>query len=176
VFSEAFAPQRKLLVGADGIALDSFLSRPAEILGEASLGYLTCVGRVMDLLPQEPVAGWLQPLFQRLLHRLQRCSQFGLDRRIVAALRSAAEREASLYFRLSAEHLRQQVVHLRPGTRIRIRIVSRELRATQLIGIGICIGVEYASVQCHLPVDAPLSQHRFESAAVRRRNARVIRT
>jgi hypothetical protein len=30
VFSEAFEPQRKLLVGADGIALDSFLSRPAE--------------------------------------------------------------------------------------------------------------------------------------------------
>lgn len=30
VFSELFKPQRKLLVGADGIALESFLSRPAE--------------------------------------------------------------------------------------------------------------------------------------------------
>jgi hypothetical protein len=30
MFSEAFKPQRKLLVGADGIALDSFLVRPAE--------------------------------------------------------------------------------------------------------------------------------------------------
>jgi uncharacterized protein len=30
VFSELFKPQRKLLVGADGIALDSFLSRPTE--------------------------------------------------------------------------------------------------------------------------------------------------
>ena len=29
VFSELFKPQRKLLVGADGIALESFLSRPA---------------------------------------------------------------------------------------------------------------------------------------------------
>jgi predicted AAA+ superfamily ATPase len=30
VFTELFKPQRKLLVGADGIALESFLSRPAE--------------------------------------------------------------------------------------------------------------------------------------------------
>jgi uncharacterized protein len=30
VFSALFKPQRKLLVGADGIALESFLSRPAE--------------------------------------------------------------------------------------------------------------------------------------------------
>ncbi len=30
MFSELFKPQRKLLVGADGIALESFLSRPAE--------------------------------------------------------------------------------------------------------------------------------------------------
>jgi uncharacterized protein len=30
VFSELFKPRRKLLVGADGIALESFLSRPAE--------------------------------------------------------------------------------------------------------------------------------------------------
>jgi uncharacterized protein len=30
VFGELFKPQRKLLVGADGIALESFLSRPAE--------------------------------------------------------------------------------------------------------------------------------------------------
>ena len=30
VFSELFKPQRKLLVGADRIALESFLSRPAE--------------------------------------------------------------------------------------------------------------------------------------------------
>ncbi len=27
-FSEAFKPQRKLLVGSDGIALEAFLSRP----------------------------------------------------------------------------------------------------------------------------------------------------
>jgi predicted AAA+ superfamily ATPase len=30
VFGELFKPQRKLLVGADGIALESFFSRPAE--------------------------------------------------------------------------------------------------------------------------------------------------
>jgi predicted AAA+ superfamily ATPase len=30
MFSEAFKPQRKLLVGADGVAIESFLSRPAE--------------------------------------------------------------------------------------------------------------------------------------------------
>ena len=29
-FSAAFKPQRKLLVGADGIALEAFLSRPVE--------------------------------------------------------------------------------------------------------------------------------------------------
>ncbi len=29
-YSELFKPQRKLLVGADGIALESFFSRPAE--------------------------------------------------------------------------------------------------------------------------------------------------
>jgi hypothetical protein len=30
VFSDAFRPQRKLLVGGDGIALESFLSRTVE--------------------------------------------------------------------------------------------------------------------------------------------------
>ncbi len=38
VFSEAFEPQRKLLVGADGIALDSFLSRPAEFWTKRASG------------------------------------------------------------------------------------------------------------------------------------------
>jgi uncharacterized protein len=29
-FADAFKPQRKLLVGGDGVALEAFLSRPAE--------------------------------------------------------------------------------------------------------------------------------------------------
>jgi predicted AAA+ superfamily ATPase len=31
MFGEAFKPQRKLLVGADGIAMESFLSRPVDV-------------------------------------------------------------------------------------------------------------------------------------------------
>lgn len=38
VFSEEFNPQRKLLVGADGIALESFLSRPAEFWTKRASG------------------------------------------------------------------------------------------------------------------------------------------
>jgi uncharacterized protein len=38
VFGEAFEPQRKLLVGADGISLDSFLSRPAEFWTKRASG------------------------------------------------------------------------------------------------------------------------------------------
>ena len=30
-FGEAFKPHRKLLVGADGIAIESFLSRPVDV-------------------------------------------------------------------------------------------------------------------------------------------------
>jgi len=30
IFGDAFKAQRKLLVGADGIAIESFLSRPVE--------------------------------------------------------------------------------------------------------------------------------------------------
>jgi uncharacterized protein len=30
-FAEAFKPHRKLLVGAEGIAIDSFLSRPVDV-------------------------------------------------------------------------------------------------------------------------------------------------
>ena len=36
MFSEAFKPQRKLLVGADGIAIESFLSRPVEFWTQRS--------------------------------------------------------------------------------------------------------------------------------------------
>ena len=38
VFSDEFNPQRKLLVGADGIALESFLSRPAEFWTKRASG------------------------------------------------------------------------------------------------------------------------------------------
>ena len=38
VFSGLFKPQRKLLVGADGIALESFFSRPAEFWTKRGAG------------------------------------------------------------------------------------------------------------------------------------------